>query len=285
MSRPSDRIARARAVLVGAGIREQDAALDAEVLARHALSWDRAALLTHGRDPAPPGFDALFDELIARRVRREPVAQIIGHREFWDLDFEVNADVLMPRPETEFIVDEAIDFSRESACRSVLDVGTGSGCIAVSIAHALPAVRVTATDCSSAALAVARRNAARHQVADRITFIETDLMAGVTGPFDLIVSNPPYVPEKAARAMQPEVLEFEPHRALFGGVDGLTLIRRLLPEARACLAPEGRLVVEFGFGQDDDVRGLAEQSGWTVVRLREDLQGIPRTAVMSHRHP
>jgi release factor glutamine methyltransferase len=280
MSTPAERIALARATLVGAGISEQDAALDAEVLARHVLSWDRAALLTHGRDPSPPEFDAAFDELIARRLRREPVAQIIGHREFWDLDFEINADVLMPRPETEFIVEETIAFSRESPCRTALDVGTGSGCIAVSIAHALPQVRVTATDCSSAALAVARRNAARHHVAERVTFVETDLVAGVKGPFDVIVSNPPYVPERDARAMQPEVLQFEPHGALFGGVDGLAIIQRLLRDAHRCLAAEGRLIVEFGFGQDDDVGRLAEESGWTVIRLKEDLQGIPRTAVL-----
>jgi release factor glutamine methyltransferase len=163
-----------------------------------------------------------------------------------------------------------------------MDVGTGSGCIAVSIAHALPDVLVTATDCSNAALAVARRNAARHQVAERITFVETDLMAGVSGPFDVIVSNPPYVPEKDARAMQPEVLRFEPHGALFGGVDGLAIIRRILRDGHSCLAANGRLIVEFGFGQDDDVRRLAEEGGWAVIRLREDLQGIPRTAVLRH---
>ena len=115
MSTPAERIAIARSALVRAGIPEQDAGLDAEVLARHALSWDRAALLTHGRDPSPAGFDTSFDQLVARRVRREPVAQIIGHREFWDLDFEINSDVLVPRPETEFIVEEAIDFHREVA--------------------------------------------------------------------------------------------------------------------------------------------------------------------------
>jgi release factor glutamine methyltransferase len=280
MTRPADRIALARAMLVAAGIPEQDAALDAEVLARHALSWDRATLLAYGRDPAPPGFDATFDELLARRVRREPVAQIIGHREFWDLEFEVTSDVLIPRPDTELIVEEAIDFFRASGCRTALDVGTGSGCIAVSIAHALPAVHVTVTDCSSAALAVARKNAARHNVADRLTFVETDLMAGVKGPFDVIVSNPPYVPEKDAERLQPEVIQFEPHRALFGGTDGLAVIRRILSEAKSCLAADGRLIVEFGFGQDDDIRRLAEQNGWIVVRLREDLQGIPRTAVL-----
>ena len=280
MSTPAERIAGARATLVRTGILEQDAALDAEVLARHALSWDRAALLTHGREPSPPGFDTAFDELIARRVRREPVAQIIGHREFWDLDFEVNGDVLIPRPETEFIVEEAIDFSREVTWRRALDVGTGSGCIAVSIAHALPQVLVTATDCSSAALEVARRNADRHHVAERITFIQTDLMAELKGLFDVIVSNPPYVPEGDAAALQPEVLRFEPHDALFGGVDGLEIIRRILRDAHSCLAPDGRLIVEFGFGQDGDVGRLAEENGWAVVRLREDLQGIPRTAVL-----
>ena len=280
MSTPAERIAGARATLVRTGILEQDAALDAEVLARHALSWDRAALLTHGREPSPPGFNTAFDELIARRVRREPVAQIIGHREFWDLDFEVNGDVLIPRPETEFIVEEAIDFSREVPWRRALDVGTGSGCIAVSIAHALPHVLVTATDCSSAALEVARRNADRHHVAERITFIQTDLMAELKGLFDVIVSNPPYVPERDAAALQPEVLRFEPHDALFGGVDGLEIIRRILRDAHSCLAPDGRLIVEFGFGQDGDVGRLAEENGWAVVRLREDLQGIPRTAVL-----
>ncbi len=282
MSTPAERIAIARSALVSAGISDRDAGLDAEVLARHALSWDRAALVTHGRDPSPPGFDTSFDQLIARRVRREPVAQIIGHREFWDLDFEINADVLVPRPETEFIVEEAIDFHREVTWRTGLDVGTGSGCIAVSIAHALPHVLMTATDCSSAALAVARRNAGRHGVSDRMTFIQTDLMAGLNGLFDVIVSNPPYVPEGHAAAMQPEVLRFEPHDALFAGVDGLGIIRRILRDGHSCLAPGGRLIVEFGFGQETDVRRLAEESGWTVVRLREDLQGIPRTAVLRH---
>jgi release factor glutamine methyltransferase len=281
MASPAERIALARATLVGAGLPERDAALDAEVLARHVLSWDRGTLLAHGREPAPPGFDGAFDALIARRVRREPVAQIVGHREFWGLEFEVTRDVLIPRPETELIVEEAIDFSRESAWRTGLDMGTGSGCIAVAIAHALPGAYVIATDCSGAALAVAQRNAARHGVADRVALVATDLMAGVAGPFDVIVSNPPYVPERQSPTLQPEVVHFEPRRALFAGADGLTVIRRLLNEAHSCLAPHGRLIVEFGLGQEEDFLRLATGAGWKAVRIREDLQGIPRTAVLT----
>ena len=281
MASPAERIALGRAVLVGAGIREQDAALDAEVLARHVLSWDRATLVAHGREPAPPGFAGVFDALIARRARREPVAQIVGQREFWGLDFEVTPDVLIPRPETEFVVEEAIAFAAEYRCRTAIDVGTGSGCIAVSIAHELPSVHITATDCSDAALAVARRNAARHRVSDRISFVLTDLLDGVDGPVDLIVSNPPYVPEPNAPALQAEVVRFEPPAALFGGADGLAVIRRLLHAARPRLAEHGRLIIEFGLGQDDEVSALAEETGWTLVRMRKALQEIPRTAVLT----
>lgn len=283
MASPAERIALGRAVLVGAGIRERDAALDAEVLARHVLSWDRATLIARGREPAPSGFASVFDALIARRALREPVAQIVGQREFWGLDFEVTPDVLIPRPETEFIVEEAIAFAREHRWRTAIDVGTGSGCIAVSIAQELPGVHLTATDCSDAALAVARRNAARHRVSDRISFISTDLLNGVDGPVDLIVSNPPYVPEPHAPALQADVVRFEPPAALFGGADGLAVIRRLLHDARPRLAEHGRLIMEFGLGQDDEVSRLAEETGWTLVRMRKDLQEIPRTMVLSLR--
>lgn len=280
MASPAKRIAVARAVLVGAGIPEQDAALDAEVLARHVLAWDRATLLAHGREPAPPGFDSAFDALIARRALREPVAQIVGRREFWGLDFEVTPDVLIPRPETELVVEEAVNYAREHPSRTAVDVGTGSGCIAVSVAHELPGVRITAIDCSDAALAVARRNAARHGVSDRISFQSTDLLNGVAGPFDLILSNPPYVPEDDAPTLQPEVVQFEPRAALFGGVDGLAVIRRLLQDARSRLAEHGRLIIEFGLGQDREISRIAEETGWVLVRMRKDLQGIPRTAVL-----
>lgn len=281
MASPAERIALGREVLVGAGIREQDAALDAEVLARHVLSWDRATLIAHGREPAPPGFAGVFDALIARRALREPVAQIVGHREFWGLDFEVTPDVLIPRPETEFVVEEALALAHEHPWRTAIDVGTGSGCIAVSIAHGLPDVHLTATDCSEAALAVAHRNAARHGVSDRISFIPTDLLHGVDGPVDLIVSNPPYVPEPHAAALQTDVVRFEPRAALFGGADGLAIIRRLLQDARSRLAERGRLIVEFGLGQEDEFRRIAEETGWSVIRMRNDLQDIPRTAVLT----
>ena len=281
MTSIADRLDAARARLEGAGLTTADASLDAEVLARHALGWDRAELLARRRDPEPAGFDEGFTRLIARRAAREPVAQIIGLREFWGLDFEVSRDVLTPRPESEMIVEEALAFASEHACRTVVDVGTGSGCLAVAIASERPDLPVYATDISECALVVARRNAGRHGVAGRITFLHGDLFAGLPAPADLVVSNPPYVPDRDAGHMQPEVVRHEPHTALFGGSAGLDIVGRIFVEAAGHLAPGGRLIVEFGFGQEEGVTALAEEAGWRVVRVREDLQGIPRTLVLA----
>lgn len=277
----ADRLAAARSRLRAAGIPSEDAALDAEVLARHVLGWDRASLIVRGRDPEPPGFGERLEALLSRRIAREPVAQIVGSREFWELDFEVTRDVLIPRPETELIVEEALAFARERECRHVVDVGTGSGCLAVSIARELPNVHVTAVDASEAALAVARRNAERHGVVDRVAFHHGDVLQGVREPADLIVANPPYVPDADAAHLQEDVLRYEPHMALFGGPTGLDVMERLFAQAPDHLAAGGRLIVEFGFGQSEQVKKLAASTGWQVVRVREDLQSIPRTIVLT----
>jgi release factor glutamine methyltransferase len=281
MGSPFEAIAAARAALTSAGISHAEATIDAEVLARHVLGWDRAHLAAYGRDPAPADFERKFQQLVVRRRMREPVAMIVGHREFWGLEFEVSKAVLIPRPETEIVIDEALAFARTAPCRLAIDVGTGSGCIAVALAHELADVRVIAVDISADAIEVARRNAIGHQVADRVEFREGNLLDSVSETADLILSNPPYVQDADAAALQPEVIQFEPHAALFGGADGLDVVRRLLNGASTRLAPQGRLIVEFGFGQEHAIRQLAEAAGWTIVRIREDLQGIPRTAVLS----
>lgn len=281
----AERLTAARRQLEAAGFAAADAALDAEVLGRHILSWDRADLIVRGRDPEPPGFAAQLDALLARRAAHEPVAQIIGRREFWGLDFEVTRDVLIPRPETEIVVEEALAFAAVHPCHTIVDVGTGSGCLAVAIAHALPSVLALAVDVSAAALEVARRNAARHAVEDRVTLLQADVLDGVKGRFDLIVSNPPYVPEADAAVMQEDVVRYEPYTALFGGRSGFEVIERLLEQSADHLAPGGQLIVEFGFGQAEQIRALAEGAGWRVVRVREDLQSIPRTIVLGQPRP
>lgn len=274
-----DVIAAARRALAQAGIPAADAALDAEVLARHALGWDRAALISRGRENPPEGFEQRFASLVARRVAREPVAYITGVREFWGRDFEVTPDVLIPRPETELIVEEALDLARERTPRTIVDVGTGSGCLAVTLAAELASGNVIATEISPNALRVARRNAERHRVSERMTFVLTNLLAGVEVPLDLIVANPPYMAPEVEPTLQPEVARYEPRQALYAGRDGLDTYRNLFPAAAARLADEGRLVVEFGFGQEADVRRLAATAGLTVLHVRPDLQGIPRVAV------
>ena len=275
-----ERLTDAKRSLVQAGIPEAEAALDAELLARHVLECDRATLLTRSRDAIPSAFDRLYQALVARRVAREPIAYILGRREFWGLDFEVTSEVLIPRPETELIVEEALAVASRTLTRRVIDVGTGSGCLAVALAIEFPSARVFATDISPGALEVAARNAERHKVAGRVTLVQSDLLAGVEGPAQVVVSNPPYVPEGERHEIQPEVGRYEPATALYAGADGLAVIRRLLALAPRCLAQDGCLVVEFGFGQDAAVRAAAADAGWRVVRVRADLQRIPRVAVL-----
>lgn len=277
----------ARQRLERAGIEPDEAAIDADLLARHVLGgWERGQLLAGLRDAAPPGFADGYAAAVDRRAGREPAAYITGIREFWNLDFAVTRDTLIPRPETELIVEEALarlcDRTAAAGARPavIADVGTGSGNLAVSIARWLPDSRVVATDLSSGALAVARRNAARHQVDQRVAFVRADLLAGLDGPFDVIVSNPPYVPAGHLPGLQPEVGRYEPARALDGGADGLDVVRRLVPAAAARLAPGGWFLFEFGFGQAEAVGAIvAAGPGLALDIIRDDYAGIPRVAV------
>jgi release factor glutamine methyltransferase len=295
-----ERVRAARERLVAAGLAEQHATIDAEVLARLALGWDRAEYLARRSDAPPAGFQSAYEPLVARRARREPVAQIAGYREFWKRDFEVSRDVLTPRPETELIVEEALAIHASAAGDSslphgpalpsvtrpwrVVDVGTGSGCLAVTLALELSDVDVLATDISEPALAVAQRNATRLGAAGTVRFVCTSLLEGVAPGIDLIVSNPPYVPEAYRSGLSSEVRDYEPAEAVFGGRDGFELIRALLEQSAARLAPRGWLLMEFGAGQDDEVRAvMAEYPQLTLHGIRDDLQGIPRMAVI-RRH-
>ena len=274
-------IAAARQALLAAGITTQDASGDAEVLARHALGWDRAALLTRWREPAPAGFERDYAALIRRRAAREPVALITGVREFWGLEIRVTSDVLVPRPETELVVEHAIAFACTHDVRRIADIGTGSGCLAVALAVELPSARLVAIDVSPAALSVAASNLRRHRVDTRVLLLRANALDAIRGPLDLIVSNPPYVPLDSA--LPPEVANYEPHAALFAGTDGLDVIRALIGSVASRLAPDGRFIVEFGFGQHVAVKALAREAGWQQVVIARDLQGIPRVAIMGRR--
>lgn len=278
--RLAQRLAEARARLVAAGLSPQDAAIDIELYARTILGWDRARMLTDQHLDSPPTLEPRLSEWTERRATREPSAYILGVREFWGLDFTVSPDVLIPRPETEFIVEEALPLMRGMARPRVVDVGTGAGILAVSIAHEMPEASVLATDISAAALAVARGNAERNGVAARITFIQTSFLDGVDGPFDVIVSNPPYVRDRDKAALSRDV-RHEPDVALFGGPDGLGAVAAVLDAAAAKLTAGGWLLMEFGYGQEDDVRALvAARPALRLDHVRDDLQGIARTAII-----
>ncbi len=280
MSAPlRERLLEARAALVHAGLTPEEAALDAEVLARHVLGWDRAQLLTRNHLPAPTGFEPVFATLLARRLTREPVAYITGHREFWGLDFVVSPAVLIPRPETELIVERALAIVPIGQAVTIVDVGTGSGCIAIALAHDRPLARVIAIDRSADALAVAARNLAQHHCETRVHLVRGNLLDAIDGPVDLIVANPPYVDRADAPLLQPEVTQFEPDSALFADDGGLAILRMLFEAAAARLAAGGRLIVEFGAGQDRALRASAEQNGW-IIEIAADLADIPRVAVL-----
>ena len=281
MSPLHERLADARDRFMRAGIGRDEATLDAEVIARHVLDCDRATFLIRARDPLPSAFERLFEDLVQRRLAREPVAYITGHKEFWGLEFEVTPAVLIPRPETELIIEESLAAmpARDTVGR-IIDVGTGSGCLAVALAIEFSDANVVATDSSEAAIEIARHNCSRHNLTNRVSLVHTNLLDGLLEQAELIVSNPPYVPQADASQLQPEVVRYEPHSALFAGSDGLEIIRRLFAGSSERLAEGGRLIVEFGHGQEAGLRDAARQAGWTVDRIRRDLQGIPRVAVL-----
>jgi release factor glutamine methyltransferase len=290
-----DLVQGARDRLITAGISANSAARDAELLARQVLGWDKARFLTDRNEAATTAFLLNYEHFVARRMRREPVSYILGTREFWSLDFEVTPDVLIPRQETELIVEEALETrgawgatgaggaggAAEKGSRPLIyDVGTGSGVLAVVLAREFPDARVVATDISSQALSVAKRNAARHGVADRITFIETNFLDGLDERADLIVSNPPYVPALSRPAVMPEVRDYEPNVAVFAGDDGMEGLRLVLEGSAARLVPGGLLIMEFGCGQDDAVVELVKATpAFSLVKVRGDIQDIPRTLV------
>jgi release factor glutamine methyltransferase len=280
MSSVQSRVAVARQQLRDAGLSSKEADLSARLLAEHLLGWSTERFLVEGIEPEPSGFFARYSAAVARRAAREPLPYITGQREFWSLPFEVTPDVLIPRPETELIVEAALDLHPDPAAHvRVADLCTGSGCVAVAIARERAAASVLATDISEAALVVARRNAVRHRVADRVRFECSDLLQNVTGVFDLIAANPPYVRSGDRPALQPEVRE-EPEVALFAGPEGLDVTRRLVAESPAFLRSGGHLIFEFGLGQDAEIERLVGATpSLKLVDMRRDLQGIARTAI------
>jgi release factor glutamine methyltransferase len=278
------KINAARARLVSAGIEDGEAGRDANLLARHTLGWDRATLMTHELDEAKPVFIERYDPLVERRARREPVAYIRGEQEFWSRDFAVSKAVLIPRPETELIVEELLAcMPPELPARpaKVADIGTGSGCLAVTVAAELPLLKVVATDISKAALDVARGNAERHGVADRITFVECAYVSNASGPFDFIMSNPPYVTESEYENLSPEVREYEPRTALTAGEDGLRDIRQIIHIASTQLVPGGTAFIEIGHLHADAVDELVHSfPSLHLKKISKDLQRIPRVAII-----
>lgn len=274
-------VQQARARLIAAGVEAGEAGLDAELLTRQALGWDRATLVARLGDEPPAGLEAALVPLLERRVRREPMAYILGVQEFWGRDFRVGPGVLIPRPETELLIEAALEWARArapSAPPVVVDVGTGSGCLAITLALELAGAVVHATDISPAALAVAEDNARRFGATVR--FHRGPLFAAVPPPVDLLVSNPPYVTRAAYASLPPEVRAYEPELALVGGEDGLDVIRQVLVAAGRGLRPGGWLLLEIGYDQAEAVARLAaEVPGLELLRIAADLQGIPRAVV------
>jgi release factor glutamine methyltransferase len=291
--------------------------LATELLLMHVLDRDRAWIYSHPEEALDPPSAEKFLELIARRSAGEPVQYLTGKQEFWELEFEVTPDVLIPRPETEHVMEVALARLGERGLKihmdtgapreklRVADVGTGSGCRAVALAWELPHAEVFATDISAPALEVARRNAARHKVADRIHFLQCDLLAALENSdvhsvgkrhavpasaqheshFDLIVSNPPYIAHNEAAQLQREVRDHEPHAALFGGPTGVEMYQRLIDDARDLLRDHGILVLELGHDCAEHVRAIFDaQPGWNNVAITMDLAGIPRVLAAERAH-
>jgi release factor glutamine methyltransferase len=282
-----EKLNSARARLAAAGIDNGEAGRDANLLARHVLGWDRATVMTRENEAATADFIARYDPLIERRARREPAAYIRAVQEFWSRDFLVTPAVLIPRPETELIVEELFARLPEdlpNRKQRVADIGTGSGCIAVTVAAERPYVEVVATDISEDALRVAQQNAANHGVADRISFRKAAYLTGSTEQFDFILANPPYVTEREYQNLAPEVREYEPAIALVSGEDGFRDIRQIVDLSTAFLSPGGTLLMEIGHEHADAVVDLVQSfPALRLASIANDLQNIPRVAIIERK--
>ena len=257
-----------------------DADVDARVLAGHALHLDRARLVSQSDRVLEAREVNAISGLAARRLKREPVSRILGRKEFWSLALAITPDVLVPRPETETVVEGALDFVVRSGLRMeklrILDIGTGSGALLVALLNELPNATGIGTDISRAALEAAQINLAQFGFESRSSLIACDMAAGVEGQFDLVVSNPPYIARGEIASLAPEVRDYDPMMALDGGDDGLTAYRSISADAKRILAQGGRLFVEMGAGQEPAVRELFTNAGLVVGIARNDLAGTPR---------
>jgi release factor glutamine methyltransferase len=257
---------------------------EASSLLQHVIDRDRTFIITHADDLITAEEQQSFRESVARRADGEPLQYITGRQAFFGLDFEVTKDVLIPRPETELLVETAMALvNKVSAAPNICDVGTGSGCIAVSLLHENQRATAVGIDLSIKAIEVAKRNAVRHSVAARTSFLVADCFSALQARepiFDLVVSNPPYVAASALVGLQREVRDHEPTLALTPGVDGLAIIRRLLIDSNAFVKTGGHLLMEIGFDQGEAVESLIDRNIWKFLDIHKDLQGIPRIVAL-----
>lgn len=273
----ADALAEVARRLLAAGV--DSPRLEAEVLVREAVGVSKERLFSHPELPLSTEVRAKLEEWVARRARREPLPYILGHAEFYSLTFRVTPAVISPRPETEILVEEAAKRAREGAARLLVDVGTGSGAIAVVLAKELPGARVVAVDVSLEALRLTRENCARHGVAERVTLVGSDLLSALAVEADAIVANLPYVASDVLSGLEPEVRDFEPRGALDGGYDGLEVIRRLSPQLPSHLSEHGFVALEVGVGQAGEVAKLLSDHGLSGTEMVRDYAGIERVVI------
>jgi release factor glutamine methyltransferase len=275
--------ARAWAIEELKGAQIENPLLTADLLIGHVLGWERVHVLSRTEQLVPEEAWIRLQDLVCRRINREPLQYLTGEQEFYGLVFRVAPGVLIPRPETEILVEKALGLIENRSLSDVrfVDIGTGSGCIAISIAHEIPSALGWAIDISAAALRIARENAIRHKVNERISLVQSDLLECFPPKecFDLVLCNPPYVARRDSGSLPSEVRDYEPREALFGGEDGLEMYRRLLPEVFSRLATGGYLLLEAGAGQAEWIGQQAKKEGFSLEMTVNDLQGIPRCIV------
>ena len=270
----STALSSATEILAESGVAESRR--EAASLLAFVLEKDSAFLIAHADDDLAANQKLLFESCVRRRARHEPFQYIVGHQEFYGLDFEVSPDVLIPRPETEILVECAVGILSDINDPRFCEIGVGSGCISVSILQAVESAAAVGVDISEAALNVARRNADQYNVDGRLDLMHGDIFSGVTGTYDLIVSNPPYVPRDHLDSLQAEVRDFEPSVALDGGGDGLSIIESIIRESPEFLKPRGFLLLVIAFDQAAKVGELFDPRTWETPEFLPDLQGIPR---------